>query len=370
MKNKYKIVFILLITFTTSLVISLNSLNNNAKFTCEVKNLSSTLSTGGYNYLFIKNDGALFEWGQNEATFIWDKQKPSYSYKEPFKIMDDITSVYGDQWMTLVIDSKGFLYGWGSNLWNRLEKSGEMFFNKPKKIMDNVSMTSIGDKRCIALKKDGSVWLWGNEISKPIEVMKDASFVTSGHDSDYVIKNDGSLWAWGDIGIPDKNGNTYRNEPTKIMEDCISVSSKVNTFVVKKDFSLWAWGYTKSGDSKHPIDYFNDGLPTKIMENVKYAAIGYGSYLAIKNDNSLWTWGENSSGQLGDGTNEYRISPAKIMNNVDYAVNGINYTLVTTNDGDLWLMGSYVLFDKEKMDKGAKQDYLPRKIMNNLKLNK
>jgi len=110
---------------------------------------------------------------------------------------------------------------------------------------------------------------------------------------------------------------------------------------VKNDNTLWAWGYPET-PGNNMCDYFNKGVPVKIMDGVRSAGVFLGNYAAIKTDGSLWTWGANYGGQLGDGTNIDRATPEKVFDGVECVAISLEFIVAMRKDGSLWASGTYV----------------------------
>jgi len=132
-----------------------------------------------------------------------------------------------------------------------------------------------------------------------------------------LLKKDGSLWMCGNNILGGLgNGEEYTggglyNPFTKIMDDVTDVAMGLSYSVaIKTDSSLWAWGWNdfgQLGDGTVEIRF----APFKLMEDVSTAA-AYGHTIVIKKDNSLWAWGSNSLGQFGNGTTISSLVPIEI----------------------------------------------------------
>jgi hypothetical protein len=76
--------------------------------------------------------------------------------------------------------------------------------------MEDVKEVAIGYRHSAALKTDGSLWMWGENLYnqlgngelddqiKPVKIMEGVESVLCSEDSSAAIKTDGSLWMWGD----------------------------------------------------------------------------------------------------------------------------------------------------------------------------
>jgi len=255
--------------------------------------------------------------------------------------------------------------------------------------MDNVAAASAGSSHSLAVKTDGTLWAWGenifgqlgdgrvtvlieaedenddylvdNDRSRPVRIMNDVAAVSAGGSHSLAVKTDGSLWAWGwnAFGQLGNGAAGDRSKPVKIINEGVTAVSAggSHSLALKEDGSLWAWGSNdygqlgdgadNSGEPDDPDDADeswytrnNRSKPVKIMDGVTAVSAGTGHSLAVTKYGSLWAWGWNRHGQLGDGATENKPSPVKIMDGVTAASAGYGHSLAVRSDGSLWGWGS------------------------------
>lgn len=314
-----------------------------------------SVSAAPYGCAAILADGSLVAWGETMVGGSIELDENGYYQVSSF--YDDLTYVSCAQFDTFIIDKDGTLLGWGMVWWwgNILGATDVM---EPLRIMTDVQMASCVGRSYLALRKDGTVWMWGegeygvlgngpeytkytiaNPLLEPVKVLENVIYANIDDGRCYAIKEDNTLWVWGCMGwTPEPSEMVIYDRPVCIMEDVKCVSGN---FAVKTDGTLWAlnpnWQnmYDESGT---PLFYGIE--PVQIMEGVKLAR-GGSRFLVIKNDGSLWVWGDNYGGALGNGTDEYIDEPMKIMDDVVYVTSSIVNVYALKSNGELWEMGTH-----------------------------
>lgn len=368
----------------------------------------TTVSTGFNHTGAIDQNGALWMWGNNKYgqlgnNLAYDTEYWLGNYQSvPTKVLDNVVSVSCGSEHTAAIKADGSLWMWGNDSRGQIGVGGNVSFKgdiftiqtTPKKVMDNVVAVSCGEDFTAAIKSDGTLWMWGTNISGqlgnggggnaqskygtvyqnvPLKIMDGVAAVSCGWDYAAAIKTDGSLWMWGD-GSDFKLGNglasnvdypspgvTGKNQPvpTKVMDGVATVScGRSHTAAIKTDGSLWVWGLNLYGQIGNGSGNFSchgnltyQTTPAKVMDGV--IDVGCGEYFtaAAKTDGSLWTWGMNWNGELGNGGKGnviedaerrtiHQTVPVKVMDGVAAVSCGNSYTAAIKADGSLWTCGS------------------------------
>ena len=231
------------------------------------------------------------------------------------------------------------------------------------------AVAACGSYHTLAVKQDGTLWTWGlNDYGQlgwdtidgsahatPTQVghASDWASVSAGYGNSFAVRKDGTVWAWGNncdigfnLGLGADNWWFTRWSPTRIgkAHDWATVFyGYFHGLALKEDSTLWGWGgnfYGALGES--------DGTfvmaPAEVGRDRDWAAAAAGGdfSLAVKQDGTLWAWGVNAWGNLGLGDTANRRSPARVGSGHDWAAvsAGICYSLALKEDGTLWAWGA------------------------------
>jgi len=270
---------------------------------------------------------------------------------------------------TLASSISGYLWLWGRNQHGQIgDNSTDNKSSPVQTISGGFNWKKISSKGyfCAGIKTDGTLWTWGDNTygalgdnstidkSSPIQTIaygdnwKD---ISSSGGFMGAIKKDGTLWMWGENAFGELGDNTLVKKSSPVQTIAggsnwkqISVGS-FSSAAIKTDNSLWVWGSNSYGvlgdnttvDKKSPVQTTSYGTDWK--------QVSCGSYhiAAIKNNGTLWAWGQNTSGQLGDNTTSSRSSPVQTIamgNTWSQVACGNSHTIAKKTDGSLWLWGN------------------------------
>jgi alpha-tubulin suppressor-like RCC1 family protein len=190
----------------------------------------NSVSCGGQTSAIIKTDKTLWMVGRNDFGQIGDST--IITRKTPVKVLDDVESASAGWCATYALKTDGTLFSWGKNHKGQLGDGSFEDQFKPKEIMNNVAIVSTSTTEsnvAVAIKTDGSLWMWGDGNATPTKKLDDVSSVAVGIGYVEAIKADGTL-----VSI----ANDLNTEVDGGISD---VSSDGNTTLsLKKDGSVWS----------------------------------------------------------------------------------------------------------------------------------
>jgi alpha-tubulin suppressor-like RCC1 family protein len=323
----------------------------------------SKIAAGADSGLALKSDGSLWAWGYGPLGL-----GKNLTRLRPTQVgVDSDWAVVACGWYhSLALKTDGSLWAWGLNVYGQLGLGDTKNRLTPTRVgvASDWAAVAGGEFYSLALKSDGSLWAWGvNDLaelgrgrpgSKPsltptrVGMANDWAAVASGEDFGLALKKDGSLWAWGDnvagqLGLG--NAADVIDSPTHVgtATDWAAIACGAeNGLALKKDGSLWAWGGNDDGQLGLG-DTIDRHSPTRVGTANDWAAVVGGGFqgLALKRDGSLWAWGNNYSGQLGLGDTRWAKSPTRVGSDNDWAViaSGADSSFALKTDGSLWAWG-------------------------------
>lgn len=265
---------------------------------------------------------------------------------------------------TLAIAQDGTLWAWGDNssgqLGNNIATGNLM---NPLQISSNPNwaFVSAGEFYSLAIKKDGTLWAWGNnsygqlgngntvQQNIPVQIGTDTNWIGiyAGYQHSVAKKVNKTVWAWGrnTYGQIGNNTTTDQLTPLQVGTDTNwqSVSlGRTHTVALKNNGQLWSWGRNNYGQ----LGIGNTTqqlIPVQIGSDTNWKAIEAGDYhtVALKNNGTIYSWGENGSGQLGLGDTTNRNSPTQIGIATDWKsiATGAYHGYAVKSTGTLWAWG-------------------------------
>lgn len=229
-------------------------------------------------------------------------------------------------------NNSSVIYSWGYNGFGQLGNGTTTYSSIPVRsgTVTGIVAVAAGALHSLALKKDGTVWAWGqNDVGQAGTAIGDTS---------------------GFITTPRKiNGAAPLANISSI------AANGKHSLAIAKGGALWAWGLNSngqigldpSGPMQNSFDPVNISMyyPSSIASVTSIAA-GTGSSYAVAANGTLWAWGVNDNGQLGNGTTtsthipvQVKIDTLTYLSNVVQAAGGGQHGLARLASGEVWAWG-------------------------------
>ncbi|WP_234554929.1 RCC1 domain-containing protein [Thermus caliditerrae] len=178
---------------------------------------------------------------------------------------------------------------------------------------------SLGPWHALYVAKDGTVWAWGrnqdgelgigkkSEVElKPVRVqgLTDVVAVVAGHGHSLALRKDGTVWAWGqnDRGQVGPTANPLVPTQVRGLTDVVKIAAATQTsYALKRDGSVWAWGWGRWG-MLGTGDFEDRLIPTQVKLPARVQAISVIAETvaaALDVDGAVYTWGNPWANQLG-----------------------------------------------------------------------
>lgn len=372
------------------------------------------IGQGEYTLFYLVN-GVLDIAGSNrsnEGGLPSNITAPPFPYRTIAAPGVTFTDVSCGGFQSFGLDNTGCVWAWGANA-NGEMGNGTTDSNLylPTKILtdnngntfNNVAKIDSGFSFGVALKNDGTVWVWGcsanapgfgdmagiigngdpsnQSITRPRKVPFPAGVtiakVSAGVLQILALDTAGNVWSWGGgANVTERGtGNTDPSTPTKLtglpVNSIIDIQAGGGTeYAIDSSKNLWGWGTmggwlgrTSPNNGWNPtpvlINYFTAGnLPGHVQAVVTSST----STHVLRDDGTVWGWGASPRGEVGNGqmndwpnttppyswdygpTEQLVMQPAQVLTGVAKiyanAQGGSVYAVKT--DGSIWSWG----FDK------------------------
>jgi len=293
------------------------------------------VSANRYHSVALKGDGTLWAWGYNNRGQLGDGTTNNSSTPEQVTVGITWVSVAAGGYHTVAIRNDGTIWAWGLNNRGQLGNGTTTDSSNPNPIQVDVAgndwiSIAAGSDFTVALKSDGTLWAWGDNSygqlgrdpvspfysTIPIQVNGDTDWaaVSAGAYHCLALKKNGKLYAWGDndlggqLGIGDTYGDVlFSSVPLKVSDDtdwAVVVAGGSHSLALKSDGSLYAWGDNSYGQLGRETVDIQSTIPLRVDGAADWTSVacGYSHSLALKDDGTLLVWGRNNYGQLANGT--------------------------------------------------------------------
>jgi alpha-tubulin suppressor-like RCC1 family protein len=290
-------------------------------------------------------------------------------------IVDFYDSVAGGFQHSMVLSEDGAVFAWGMNDYGQIgDNTSNINRLNPVQVLGtggSGNLTGIvsiaaGLYHSMALKEDGTVWAWGNNVDgqignnssggnvlTPVQVvgvngigdLTGIVAIAAGYSYSIALKSDGTVCAWGNnyYGQLGDNSQANRTIPVKVcatstmsgtcatnLQNIVAIAAGIgstHSIALKSDGTVYAWGYNNAGQIGNNSSGGNVLTPVQVVgvngigDLTGIVAIAAGTYhsLALSEDGTVYAWGYNNAGQIGNNSSGGNVlTPVQVV-----GVNGI-----------------------------------------------
>jgi len=200
-----------------------------------------------------------------------------------------------------------------------------------------------GNAFTVAVKTDGSVWVWGNNYGYALGDGTEDSSETP-------------VQVRVDSGAQDNRGTPFLSGVTQV------AAGWVGTIALKSDGTVWLWG---GRDDYGRLTPWHTGA-TRIagLNRIVDIPANEANWIALDADGRVWTWGDNFWGQLGDGTTEDRSNPVMVEALTDVVAISANeqFSAAVTANGAVWTWGDRNISGGPARSPITQESLTPRRV--------
>lgn len=232
-----------------------------------------TVAAGDYHSLALKTDGTIWAWGDSaDGTLGTGETYSGIIVAVPTQVGADTdwVAVFAGPDHTVALKADGTLWGWGANGVGQLGDRTNLEGRDPVRIgtdSDWASITARGDQT-LAIKKDGRLFAWGlnadgqlglptavdpatglisanRDFPTQVNADVDWSIVAAGKGHTVALKKDGTLWSWGNNADGQLGGGVTRNVPQQVgaaTNWALIDAGEAHSVAMKTNSTVWEMG--------------------------------------------------------------------------------------------------------------------------------
>lgn len=269
---------------------------------------------------------------------------------------------------TCALMDNGSVKCWGSNLWGQVGDGTGVTRGQPVDVVglsSGVVAIAVGGSHACALLSTGGVSCWGSNtqgelgdgttkdhpVPTPVKGLSSgvASIVADSSRTCAVLA-DGSMKCWGTRILVGDGTTDDHHEPTLIQQlpgpIGAAVSAGNHTCVLPESGGALCWGDNDAGELGDGTQAYKLAPTTvaALPPQLSMIATGVSHTCALTGDGSVKCWGSNTVGQLGNGVDSIiektAVATISLPKNIDALVAGDNHSCVMLDSSKVLCWGS------------------------------
>ncbi|MBI3041677.1 MAG: Ig-like domain repeat protein, partial [Betaproteobacteria bacterium] len=301
-------------------------------------------ASGERNSYALMSDNTVWAWGYNGNGQLGNGTTSPSTPPNQVNVLTGVSAIAAGQYHALALKSDGTVWGWGYNGSGQLGNGNTTQQLAPVQVQGLPVVTggaiaiAAGESSSYALMADNTVWAWGyngygqlgNGVTTgaanpaPVQVMgpsgtgflTEVSAISAGRHHAVALKTDGTVWVWG-YGVDGEVGDGISANRTTPSQAAITgviavAAGAYHVRAMKSDGSVWAWGWNAYGQ-------LGDGTtasrswPVVVagLSNIVAFTEGDRFGFLMRNDGAIYALGFNADGELGIGTTTSASTPVQ-----------------------------------------------------------
>ncbi|MDR9855264.1 stalk domain-containing protein [Paenibacillus sp. VCA1] len=285
---------------------------------------------GTYYSVGLRNDGSVWTWGRNlfgELGLPGTTAVSSINAPVRLSQLADILSIASSgAGYQLAVKNDGTVWEWGQNI----PDSRETLPPRQLPLLTDVAQVATRHSVSYALKQDGSLWAWTlheqtGVSGKPVQIKLSGKIVSLGAAEDiaYALDKAGTVWI---IQAERKDGQITVLPPSRVsglpaLKQVAGGSSR-DMYGIDQTGTAWKWSLIPSAAT-----YKLSGNPIKLYPGLKFKQVAGNDPVLLTEQGEVWGWGANQWNEVG--------VPRNSIDGMEYAPKRLQLPITVTVNGQL-----------------------------------